>query len=93
MPTSPRLSVSSRLTGALWGAIVAGTGAVGIAVYSGYDLDLGLLVIAVLAAMGLWLVLSALASGLSRPRRTPPEPLTMAAHEAADGADRPGHLS
>lgn len=84
MTPAPRLSVSSRLTGALWGAIVAGVGAIGIAIYSGYTLDLGLLAIGVLAVMGLWLVLSALANAMSRRDRKPLEPLTTAAHEAAD---------
>lgn len=84
MTTTPRLPVSSRLTGALWGAIVAGAGGIGIAIYSGYTFDLGLLVICVLAVMGVWLVLSALASAASRRDRKPVEPLTAAAHEAAD---------
>ena len=62
----PRLRASSRVTGALWGAIVTATGAITIAVFSGADIDLELLVIVALAAVGAWLLLSALATGFSR---------------------------
>ena len=62
----PRLRASSRITGALWGAIVAATGGITIAVYSGANIDLELLVIVALAAVGAWLLLSALATGFSR---------------------------
>jgi hypothetical protein len=69
--TSLRLSPSERFAGALWGVLVAGAGAVCIAVYSGHKIDLELLGIGVLAAAGLWLMASALAGGMSRRRRKP----------------------
>ena len=68
----PRLRASSRVTGALWGAIVTATGATTIAVYSGAEIDLELLVIVVLAATGAWLLLSALATGFRRRKSTKP---------------------
>lgn len=61
-----RLNVSQRFTGALWGAIVTATGAVGIALYSGQKIDIELLGIGVLAAIGGWLLLSAIVSAISR---------------------------
>ena len=94
MTPSPRLTMSSRLTGALWGVIVAGAGAMGIAVYSGYTLDLGLWGIGALAAMGLWLVASALVNGIgSRTHRADAsEPsTTQAAHDAADAVGVQAH--
>lgn len=67
--TSLRLTPSARFAGALWGVLVAGAGSVCIAVYSGYDIDLELLGIGVLAAAGVWLLVSALAGGVGRLRR------------------------
>ena len=68
----PRLRASSRITGALWGAIVAATGATTIAVFSGAEIDLELLVIVMLAAVGAWLLLSALATGFRRHKAPKP---------------------
>lgn len=64
--SNPRLTTSQRITGSLLGAIVTATGGIGIAVFSGYEIDLELVGIAVLAAAGAWLLLSALFGGAGR---------------------------
>jgi hypothetical protein len=64
-----RLRASSRAAGALVGAIVTAIGLACIAVYSGRDLDLELLGIVILGGAGVWLLLSALAAGVSGARR------------------------
>lgn len=90
--TSLRLSPSARFAGALWGVLVAGAGAVCIAVYSGYDIDLELLGIGVLAAAGVWLLVSALAAGVGRkPRRSASGPdLAYTARTNARAATKEG---
>ena len=52
--------------GALWGLIVAATGALMLASFSGYTIDLELALIVALSAVGLWLLLSAALSGRRR---------------------------
>lgn len=89
--TSLRLPASARFAGALWGVLVAGAGAVCIAVYSGYEIDLELLGIGVLAAAGLWLLISALAGGMDRRRAqrksTGPELVQTARRNASAAAE------
>lgn len=65
MNQEARLRASSRASGALWGAIVTAVGLTCIAVYSGRKIDLELLGISLLGVAGAWLLLSAVASGLS----------------------------
>jgi hypothetical protein len=68
MTETVRLRPSSRAAGSLIGAIVTALGGTCIAVYSGKDIDLELLGIAILGAAGAWLLLSAIAAGLSNAR-------------------------
>lgn len=92
--TTLRLSPSARFAGALWGVLVAGAGAVCIAVYSGVKLDLELLGIGVLAAAGLWLMISALAGGMSRRRTTASGPaLAYSARANAQSATQSSRVS
>ncbi|MFW2513031.1 hypothetical protein ACNI3K_04575 [Demequina sp. SO4-13] len=64
----PRRRAGQRISSALWGLLVAGVGVMLIASYSGYDIDLELAAIIVLAAIGGWLLLSAAVSGIGRKR-------------------------
>ena len=66
---TPRRAMAERITGAIWGAIVTATGALLIAALSGYDVDLELVVIVSLAALGGWLLFSALAVAARQSRR------------------------
>jgi hypothetical protein len=84
----PRLRASARFTGALWGAIVTAIGATTIAVFSGADIDLELLVIVVLAAAGAWLLLSAVAVGFADRKRASTKRRSTA--DNADPAASPG---
>ncbi|WP_062380503.1 hypothetical protein [Demequina pelophila] len=65
----PRKSPSERVTGAVWGVIVAALGGLGIAALSGWSVDAELALIIALAAMGGWLLASALAVGVRQRRR------------------------
>ena len=62
----PRKSVAERVTGILWGAIVAAGGGFLIAALSGYDVDLELVAIIALVALGGWLLFSAIAVSMRR---------------------------
>ncbi|PKQ25624.1 MAG: hypothetical protein CVT64_09395 [Actinobacteria bacterium HGW-Actinobacteria-4] len=66
--TTIRRRPADRVTGALWGALVAGVGSLMIATFSGYTIDLELAGIVALAALGGWLVMSAVMSGKPRER-------------------------
>lgn len=67
---SPRKGWTERVTGVLWGAIVAAGGGFLIAALSGYDVDLELIAIVALVALGGWLLASAIAVSMrNRPRR------------------------
>ncbi|GIG54752.1 hypothetical protein [Demequina activiva] len=61
-----RRRAGQRISAAVWGLLVMGSGALMIAALSGYDIDLQLGAIIVLAAVGGWLLLSAAVSGLGR---------------------------
>lgn len=71
-----------RLTSAIVGASIAALGGVAIATLSGRDIDLQLVFIIGLAAMGAWLLLTAV---LASTKREPVEP----AYTAASGAATP----
>ncbi len=58
--STPRLGLAQRVTGALWGLIVAAVAALAIAALSGYAIDLEVFVIGALAVLGGWLLVSAL---------------------------------
>jgi len=67
--TTLRLRAADRITGALWGIIIATAGALLIAALSGYEIDLELAGIIALSALGGWLLLSALLSATkTKPR-------------------------
>jgi hypothetical protein len=87
--TELRRSASGRFSGALWGFLVAGCGALMIASFSGFDVDFELAAIIALCGIGLWLLLTALfASGSSsRAKQRVAEPVgTMSADEASTEA-------
>ncbi|MFN3866444.1 MAG: hypothetical protein ACK4MD_06990 [Demequina sp.] len=63
-----RRRAGQRISSALWGLLVMGVGALTIAAYSGYEIDLELAAIIVLAAIGGWLLVSAAVSGIGRKR-------------------------
>lgn len=62
---------ADRIMGMLWGAIVVATGAVMLATFSGYSVDLELALIVALSAVGLYLLLSAALAGRRRPAPPP----------------------
>ncbi len=64
-----RKSWTERITGVIWGSIVTAGGGFLIAALSGYDIDLELIAIIALVALGGWLLASAITVSLrSRPR-------------------------
>ena len=66
---APHKSAAERVTGVIWGAIVATGGGFLIAALSGYDVDLELVAIVALIALGGWLLFSAIAVSMrQRPR-------------------------
>lgn len=69
-PRAPRKPGAERVTGVIWGAIVATGGGFLIAALSGYEVDLELIAIVALIALGGWLLFSAIAVSMrERPRR------------------------
>jgi hypothetical protein len=64
--TTLRRRAGQRISAAVWGLLVMGSGALMIAALSGYDIDLQLIAIIVLTAIGGWMLLSAAVSGLGR---------------------------
>ena len=74
-----------RLTSALIGAIVTASGALTIAMLSGYDLDTELIVIIALSAIGGWLLITALLAG-----RTPRRPRDAFPGDVRDEPTTPG---
>ncbi|WP_062293779.1 hypothetical protein [Demequina phytophila] len=65
----PRRGAAERVTGVIWGAIVAAAGAFTIAALSGYDVDLEVLAIVALVVLGGWLLASALAAASRQSRQ------------------------
>lgn len=65
----PRRGLAERVTGAIWGIIVTAVGAFLIAALSGYDVDLELIAIVSLVALGGWLLFSAIAAATRQSRR------------------------
>ncbi|WP_144276217.1 hypothetical protein [Demequina sp. NBRC 110053] len=65
---APRRRAGRRISAALWGLLVIGAGILSIVAYSGYEIDLELAAIILLAAVGGWMLLSAAVSGLGRKR-------------------------
>ena len=76
-----RLSPMQRVTGALWGLIVAGAAATAMYALSGNDVNLTNVIIVALFVLGGWLVVSALAS--VRPRKQRPDPVVSSDTEFA----------
>lgn len=70
-----RLSASQRVTGVIWGLIVAGAAVTAMVALSGTEVEIVNVIIVALVALGTWLLASALAA--VRPRKRP------AADEAA----------
>jgi len=63
--TELRRSSAGRFSGALWGILIAASGGLMIASFSGYNVDFQLVAILALCGLGLWLVLTAVfASGV-----------------------------
>ncbi len=89
--TTPRRGAAERVTGVIWGAIVTAVGGFLIAALSGYDIDIELVAIVALAALGAWLLFSAIGVALrDRPGRgsgggyaaAPPASSSAPEHEA-----------
>ena len=87
--TNPRRRAGQRISSALWGLLVAGVGALLIASYSGYEIDLELAAIIVLAAIGGWLLLSAAVSGIGRQREISRATAPTVEERVEPRADRP----
>lgn len=64
-----RRRAGQRLTSALWAVLVMGAGGLMIATLSGVEVDLQLLLIIVLGALGVWLLLSAAVAGIDRQKQ------------------------
>lgn len=64
--TTLRRRAGQRISAAVWGLLVIGSGALMAAALSGYEIDLQLGAIIVLASVGGWLLLSAAVSGIGR---------------------------
>lgn len=64
-----RRRAGQRISSALWALLVMGAGALMIATLSGYDIDMQLILIIVLGALGVWLLLSAAVSGIGRQKQ------------------------
>ena len=67
-----RLSGSQRVTGVIWGLIVAGAAVTAMVALSGTEVKIVNVAIVALVALGTWLVASALAA--IRPRKVPAPP-------------------
>lgn len=67
-----RLSASQRITGVIWGLIVAGAAVTAVVALSGTEVDIVNVIIVALVALGTWLLASALAA--VRPRKSPQAP-------------------
>ncbi|WP_062317504.1 hypothetical protein [Demequina maris] len=65
----PRRGATERITGIIWGAIVTAAGACLIAALSGYAIDLELVAILALVALGGWLLFSAISVAMRDRRR------------------------
>lgn len=81
-----RLSASQRITGVIWGLIITGAAVTAMVALSGTEVEIVNVIIVALAALGTWLLASALAAVRPRKAATPatsePEPV-----EAQDEAD------
>ena len=64
--TTLRRRAGQRISAALWGLLVIGAGSLMIAALSGYEVDIQLAFIVLLAAVGGWMLLSAAVSGIGR---------------------------
>ena len=86
----PRRGAAERVTGAIWGAIVAAAGGFLIAALSGYDIDLELVAIVSLTALGGWLLFSAIAAGTRQSRQ---ERAALTAQRKADAVGTAPNLA
>lgn len=86
---TPRRGTAERITGAIWGVIVTAVGAFLIAALSGYEVDIELIAIVALAALGGWLLVSAIAAGTRQSRRERAAVGAAAPPESREPASRP----
>ncbi|MDN4474997.1 hypothetical protein QQX09_03895 [Demequina sp. SYSU T00192] len=88
----PRRGATERITGLIWGAIVTAAGACLIAALSGYAIDLELVAIVALVALGGWLLFSAIGVAMRDRRRetSQQQPVETAVPETDDAAPAPG---
>ncbi|WP_061960898.1 hypothetical protein [Demequina flava] len=86
--TAPRRRAGQRISSALWGVLVIGAGVLMVVSFSGHEVDLELLAIILLAALGGWMLLSAALSGLGRKReiRSATAPVEEETYSEVDGA-------
>jgi hypothetical protein len=80
-----RLSASQRITGVIWGLIVTGAAVTAMVALSGTEVALVNVIIVALAALGTWLLASALAA--ARPRKRPDAGAASPSDLTAQGAD------
>ncbi|MFV0634348.1 hypothetical protein [Demequina sp.] len=66
--TDIRRGAGQRVSAAVWGLLVIGAGVTSMLAYSGYEIDLELAAIILLASVGGWLLLTSAISGLGRRR-------------------------
>ncbi len=63
---TPRLRYPERITGALWGLIIAAVAGLALAALSGLAIDLEVFAIGALVVLGGWLLISALLAAVKR---------------------------
>ncbi|WP_062524615.1 hypothetical protein [Demequina rhizosphaerae] len=83
----PRRGATERITGVIWGAIVTAAGACLIAALSGYDIDLELVAILALVALGGWLLFSAINVAMRDRRRETWQPPVEPEEPGVDDAE------
>jgi len=76
-----RLSATQRITGIIWGLIVTGAAVTAMVALSGTDVNITNVIIVALAALGAWLLASALAA--TRPTKKPQLPDAVVEESAA----------
>jgi hypothetical protein len=81
-----RLTAAQRITGVIWGLIVAGAAVTAMVALSGTDVELVNVIIVALAALGTWLLASALAAARPRKANRPDAAVTDAPTTAGASA-------
>lgn len=94
--TELRRTSAGRFSGALWGVLIAATGGLMIASFSGFKVDFQLVMILALCGIGLWLLLTALFASGAKSRnaqRVAAVPVVDEEQPAADAVEATGDTS